>query len=77
MSAQKKVLLCSLGLIGRKVCIGLQLKWIKSKKPTREALEPLAGEGIEGKLEEDTEIAEKLSEFFISVFIRGLECSQW
>ena len=43
-------------------------KYIRSRKPAREAVEPLDDKGVKGVLKEDREIAEKLNEFFASVF---------
>ena len=41
---------------------------VTSRKPAREAVGPLDGEGGKGEGKGDLEIAEKLNEFFASVF---------
>ncbi|XP_053145920.1 uncharacterized protein LOC128342544 isoform X2 [Hemicordylus capensis] len=43
-------------------------KYIRRRKPAREAVGPL-DEGIKGSIKEDKEIAEKLNEFFAFVFM--------
>ena len=43
-------------------------KYVRSRKPAREAVGPLDGEGGGEEIKGDLEIAEKLNEFFASVF---------
>ncbi|XP_053155158.1 uncharacterized protein LOC128346183 [Hemicordylus capensis] len=43
-------------------------KYIRSRKSAREVVRPLDNGGVKGMIKEDMEVAEKLNEFFASVF---------